>query len=109
MKDLDTIPYLFKRGEDGGAWKIPFCGEMLLVVASNGMGWDHVSVSLAQRTPTWAEMEAVKRMFFLDHETAMQLHVPPTDHISCHPNCLHLWRPQKKAIPRPPGWMVGLK
>lgn len=79
----------------------------LKVIASSGEGWDHVSVSLPHRCPTWDEMEHVKRLFFRDDETAMQLHVPPTDHINVHPFCLHLWRPQGVEIPRPPGWMVG--
>jgi len=85
-------------------------GGLLKVVASADAGWDHVSVSLPDRCPTWQEMEHVKRLFFFDHETAMQLHVPTSDHIDCHPNCLHLWRPHAPVeIPRPPGWMVGPK
>ena len=81
----------------------------LRIIASSGEGWDHVSVSRANRPPNWAEMEHVKRLFFKDHEEAMQLHVPVSDHINCHPHCLHLWRPQQERIPRPPGWMVGTK
>jgi hypothetical protein len=77
------------------------------IVASSGEGWDHVSVSLRNRCPNWSEMEHVKRLFFKDDETAMQLHVPPSDHISvCH-SCLHLWRPHDIEIPRPPAWMVA--
>lgn len=79
----------------------------LRIVASSGEGWDHVSVSRQNRCPNWPEMEHVKRLFFKNGETAMQLHVPPTDHINCHPYCLHLWRPHDQEIPRPPGWMVG--
>lgn len=79
------------------------------VIASSGEGWEHVSVSLPHRCPTWEEMEEIRRMFFLDHETVMQLHVPVTDHINCHPYCLHLWRPLLQAIPKPPAWMVGPK
>lgn len=79
----------------------------LKVIASSGEGWDHVSVSLPDRCPTWAEMEQVKRLFFRDDETAMQLHVPPSDHVNCHPFCLHLWRPHDVEIPRPPSIMVG--
>ena len=52
-------------------------------------------------------MEQVKRLFFRDDETAMQLHVQPADHINCHPHCLHLWRPHGVEIPRPPAFMVG--
>jgi hypothetical protein len=85
----------------------PIDGGELRVIASSGEGWDHVSVSRPNRCPNWPEMEHIKRLFFRDDETAMQLHVPPSDHISFHPYCLHMWRPHKAEIPRPPGWMVG--
>ena len=53
-------------------------------------------------------MEHVKRAFFKDDETAMQLHVPPSDHVNHHPHCLHLWRPNDgRDIPRPPAIFVG--
>ena len=71
------------------------------------MFWDHVSVSLEKRPPTWYEMEQIKRLFFRSDETAMQLHVPPSQHINIHPNCLHLWSPHGRRIPLPPSWMVG--
>ena len=77
------------------------------IIASSGCGWDHVSVSRKNRCPNWAEMEHVKRMFFAPDEVAMQLHVPPSDHISVHPHCLHLWRPHGVEIPRPPALMVA--
>ena len=95
--------------ETCGAFKVPSPVDRapLGVVASSGEDWDHVSVSRSNRCPNWQEMEHVKRLFFKDDETAMQLHVPPDDHINCHPHCLHLWRPHKLEIPRPPGWMVG--
>lgn len=79
----------------------------LRIIASSSGGWDHVSVSRADRCPSWEEMEHVKRKFFKDDEVAMQLHVPASEHVNCHPNCLHLWRSQKEPIPRPPFWMVG--
>lgn len=71
--------------------------------------WDHVSASCKNRCPSWAEMCAIKEMFFHDHETVMQLHVPRKDWISNHPYCLHLWRPADVEIPRPPSDMVGIK
>lgn len=100
--------YGFVGDETCGAFAIPFEGRELRVVASSGDGWDHVSVSLPNRCPNWREMDAVKRLFFRDDETAMQLHVPPSDHVNCHPYCLHLWRPNDgREIPRPPSIMVG--
>jgi hypothetical protein len=81
-------------------------GTVLAVIATTDGDWDHVSVSTPYRCPIWEEMEWVKRQFFGEHETAMQLHVPPADHINRHPYCLHMWRPQHRAIPRPPREMV---
>ena len=80
----------------------------MFVVASFGAGWDHVSVSRKNRVPNWAEMEHVKRLFFEDDETAVQFHVPPSDHVNMHPYVLHLWRPQDVEIPRPPAVLVGV-
>lgn len=97
------------KGDDfGGCFKVPSdrAGIELSIIASNGEGWDHLSVSTPLRCPTWDEMEKVKRLFFEAHETAMQLHVPPSDHISNHPFCLHLWRPHDCEIPLPPKGFV---
>ncbi len=95
-----------------GAFTVPYpkTGVRIFVIASSGHGWDHVSVSLPNRCPNWLEMDYVKRMFFRDDETAMQLHVPPGDHIDMHPYCLHIWAPHPEtgAIPMPPSFMVGI-
>lgn len=92
-----------------GAFTVPspIDGAVIRIVASSDFDWDHVSASRANRCPNWIEMEHIKRLFFNKDETAMQLHVPPSDHINKHPNCLHLWRPQAQDIPRPPSWMVA--
>jgi len=81
--------------------------------ASNGGGWEHVSVTLAtherwNRCLTWEEMCAVKRWFWDDMDVVMQLHVAAKDNINIHPFCLHLWRPTDPGmpIPLPPAWMV---
>jgi hypothetical protein len=97
------------EGDDrGGCFRVPVKpGVELAVIAASGEGWDHVSVSTPHRCPSWSEMEYVKRLFFNDNEVAMQLHVPPTDHISVHPHCLHIWRPHDAEIPLPPKGMVA--
>lgn len=80
----------------------------LRVIATALDGWDHVSVWRHNRPPNWPEMEQVKRLFFEDGETAMQLHVPSAEHVNNHPHCLHLWRPHAVDIPKPPGTFVGV-
>jgi hypothetical protein len=81
-------------------------GTDLKVLASVGGGWDHVSVSHRKRVPNWYELETVKRLCFLDDEIAIQLHVPPSNHITVHPNTLHLWRPHDWQIILPPRDMI---
>lgn len=90
----------------------------LYIIASDGSGWpkelgepawEHVSVSLYNRCPTWEEMAFVKMGFWEPEEAVMQLHVPRSAHIDCHPYCLHLWRPIGVDIPTPPPITVGAK
>jgi hypothetical protein len=112
LRDDATVKWFARACIDpwsGGAWLLPSCTDRgeLTVLATITDGWDHVSVSRKTRCPNWAEMEQVKHLFFWPHETAMQLHVPPADHVNLHPFCLHLWRPQMQEIPRPPNWMVA--
>lgn len=93
-------------GEPYGAFVVRGPLGQLVIIADSDYGWDHVSVSSEKRCPVWEEMEWVKRLLFLDGETAMQLHVPPAKHINAHPSVLHLWRPHKGKIPMPPPVMV---
>jgi hypothetical protein len=89
-----------------GAFMIPFQGIVLKVIASSGGGWDHVSVSLPNRCPSWDEMSYIKSLFFKDDEMAIQYHMPAAKHINIHNFCLHLWRPYKGQVPTPPTEMV---
>lgn len=110
MRDLaELAKWRIEEGDDGAAFRFQHKGQLMLVIASHGMGWDHVSVSFANRCPTWDEMEWVARKFFKDDECAMQLHVPKEDHVNYHPYALHWWRPQSAEIPRPHGILVGPK
>jgi len=96
--------------DNGGCFVIPFNGSNLQCVAAAGGNWDHVSVSVADRCPSWEEMSHVFALFAKPSETWMQLHVPAREHINYHPFCLHLWRPHNsRGIPLPPSHFVGPK
>lgn len=119
MKDLDELneyrrphPLSREKGDSShGCFVVPYKKTkkvaILRIVASGSEGWDHVSISLENRCPTWEEMDFVKRLFFKPDEVAIQYHVPVEDHISLHPYCLHLWRPHRVAIQMPPKWMIA--
>jgi hypothetical protein len=82
--------------------------QTLKVIVSDQMGWEHVSVSRADRCPVWEEMTAVKDLFWDAEDTVMQLHPPRSDWVNNSATCLHLWRPIGVEIPRPPALMVGI-
>jgi hypothetical protein len=87
-------------------------GVVLTVIASDGEGWEHVSVSTPTRCPTWEEMCYIKSLFWgEEEETVMQLHPPNSQSINNHAYCLHLWKPTgaEAVIPLPPAHMVGYK
>lgn len=96
-----------------GAFRLRINEMDLKVIASDGYGWEHVSVSLALRptwTPSWEIMCKVKDLFWDPEVTVMQLHPPKSLHVNNHPGCLHLWRPAMKGveIPLPHPIMVGI-
>ena len=64
----------------------------LYVIASDGLGWEHVSVSLPDRCPHWDEMCFVKSLFWDPSDLVVQFHPPADLYVNNHPHTLHLWR-----------------
>ena len=94
---------------NNGAFVVPtFDGKKkLFVIASDGMGWEHVSVSSKGRTPTWEEMHYIKGMFWDKEDTVFQFHPPQSQYVDCCKSCLHLWRNPNHKIELPPSTLVG--
>lgn len=72
------------------------------IIVSDGLGWDHVSVSTEGRIPTWTEMEWIRRMFFKPTCCVVQFHPPLKEYINNHHNVLHLWHKQGIEYELPP-------
>lgn len=100
--------HVFMCGVDGGAGSIylPHKNKQLNVIWSFGGGWDHVSVSLPNRCPTWEEMCAVKDIFFNADETVIQYHPKKSEYVNLHPYVLHMWKKQGTDFELPPKYMV---
>jgi hypothetical protein len=102
------------RGQRQGVFVLsyPLGMRPLLVVASDGgdwvecglpgPAWEHVSVSLRDRPPTWEEMAWVKHLFWDEEECVVQFHPPRSRYVNTHPFCLHLWAVVGVAFPTPP-------
>jgi hypothetical protein len=80
--------------------------DRLFVIASDGLDWEHVSVSKKYECPSWNEMCKVKALFWDEDDCVIQYHPPKNVAINLHSYCLHLWRPIGKEVPLPPIFMV---
>lgn len=78
-------------------------------IVSDGMGWEHVSVSNPSRCPTWEEMCVIKDMFWDAEDFVIQVHPPKSEYVNVHAYCLHLWRKSgtNDFCEKPPKMMVG--
>lgn len=115
MKDLNTLNAFRKvakeieivgcKGDSGnGVFEVRVGAKWFWVIASNGGGWEHVSVSPVSGNgiPTWKDMCAIKEMFFEDEEAVMQIHPKKSEYVNLHKNCLHLWRLTDGLMVLPP-------
>ena len=96
-----------KRDGNNGFFLIKDRKIDLFVIASDGEGWEHVSVSIITKTPTWEQMVLVKNLFWSEEDLVIQIHPPKTKYINCHEHCLHLWRPVNEIVPSPPTYLIG--
>ncbi len=78
----------------------------IMIRASDGAGWEHVSVSLIHRVPSWEEMCRVKAIFWDDEDVVIQYHPARSNYVNHNPYVLHLWRPIDDVIPMPPVFCV---
>lgn len=83
------------------------------IIASDGSGWEHVSVHIVDSgkevTPIWEEMCMIKDLFWDPEDCVIQFHPPQSEYVNNHPYTLHLWRPVGKEFPRPDSILVGIK
>ena len=82
-------------------------GRAIFCICSDGMGWEHVSISIRlvgkgkTDIPTWNEMCYVKDMFWDEEDCVVQFHPPKSQYINTHPHVLHLWRSTEYTFPAP--------
>ena len=118
----DSFAFASNPGDLYGMFVVPTGSRSLRVIACDGAadpecppesyGWEHVSVSVAERggvtrsnLPTWYEMEEIKQLFWEPEDCVVQFHPPKSEYVNKHP-VLHLWRWTNGSFPRPPKVLV---
>ena len=93
-----------------GIFRIPIGTETFTVVINDDRydkKWEHVSVSLTHRCPTWDELCQIKSLFWEEEETVVQFHPKKSQYRNLHPFCLHMWRDTTKEFELPPSIYVA--
>ena len=109
---MRSHPTLYSNDSDGnnGYFMFPLKGFEVHCVASDGEGWEHVSVTFGgESTPSWEIMCFVKEQFWSDEDTVIQFHPKKSEHVNFHSYCLHLWRKSGVNQELPPSIMIGPK
>jgi len=99
------------EGDNFGLFFIPVTthkAPLKVICAPMDSEWQHVSVSLPNRCPSWSEMNYIKSLFWNDNETVVQFHPKKSEYVDNCKFCLHLWR-HKDDHELPPSMLVGLK
>lgn len=117
MKNIEEIkktPNLFIEAETkndgmGGKYYDKYTGKWLNFIFSYQMGWEHLSVSMPSRTPTWEQMCIMKDIFWNKNEACVEYHPREEDYVNNHKHCLHIWRPTHEPLPTPPSILVGFR
>ena len=117
MKNINEIKKtrnLFIEAENatdgmGGHYYDSISGKRLNFIFSYQLGWEHLSVSMPNKTPTWDQMCRMKDIFWNKDECCVQYHPKEEDYVNNHPHCLHIWKSTEENIPTPPSILVGFR
>ncbi len=114
-EEARELRYSHPKDGNNGIFIISQGGFYFQCIASDGMGWEHVSVTLRFKkssncnNPSWDEMCYIKNLFWDEEDTVIQYHPAKSEYVNNHPNVLHLWRPIGVDLPKPNSILVGIK
>lgn len=101
------------EGDNKGLFFVPSkVGQQPLKVLCSPLGegeWEHVSVSMPNRCPTWSEMTKIKNLFWGEDVTVVQYHPKKDEYVNNHKYCLHMWKKTNEEMELPPSMLVGFK
>lgn len=117
MKSIEEIkktPNLIIEAETendgmGGRYYDRINNKWLNFIFSYQMGWEHLSVSMPSRTPSWEQMCMMKDIFWGKDECCVEYHPKEEDYVNNHKHCLHIWKPTEAELPTPPSILVGFR
>ena len=101
--------YQSREGDLFGCFTVPSFNlkySLRVICAPCDEEWQHVSVSVKNKTPSWDDMCKIKDLFWDDNEIVIQFHPKKEDYVNNHKYCLHLWAKKDQSTPTPPKGFV---
>ncbi len=99
------LPKDYKKNRKG-----LFVVSKLMVIASDRLGWEHISVRKVTGNrnwiPIWSEMCFAKDVFWDAEDCVVQFHPPKSMYVDNYPFVLHLWRSTEFEFVLPPKAMI---
>ena len=110
FRQLDGVYGTTSDDGNNGAFNLHLIKQDYFIICSDGLGWEHVSISkkraitskMEYRAPSWSVMCAVKDLFWEKEDTVIQFHPKKSEYVDKHPACLHLWRKTGTNLALPP-------
>lgn len=93
----------------GGRYYDKTTGKWLNFIFSYQLGWEHLSVSMPSKTPSWDQMCMMKDIFWREDEVCVEYHPKKSDYVNNHSHCLHIWKPTNVELATPPSILVGFR
>lgn len=116
IEEIEKTPRLMITGRGkgdtvafGGYYMDIESDKKLNFIFSVQMGWEHLSVSMPNKTPSWEQMCRMKDIFWGEEECCVQYHPKKSEYVNCHPHCLHIWKRNDGEYLTPPSLLVGFK
>ena len=114
LEEIKSTPNLVIEAETdndgiGGYYYDKFNNKKLNFIFSYQMGWEHLSVSMPSKTPSWEQMCMMKYIFWNEDEACVEYHPKKEDYVNNHKHCLHIWKPTNEVLPLPPSILVGFR
>lgn len=99
---------LLANSQKVGVFSLPYVDNSRIeVIASQALGWQHVSATIVlnpvddPRIPTYKEMQTVQNLFFYPNERVIQYHPRRQDYVNDNPFVLHMWVADGNIMPYP--------
>lgn len=71
-------------------------GECRVLIGKEDTRW-HLSISCADRYPTWDEIRDARYLFLPNHIMAAILLPPKEQYVNLHPNVFHVWEIKERG------------